>query len=1250
MAQLPQSDLEALDIYLCKICEEFVGNDEGALKSHMTRSHLTTRDDTNLEILSKLLFNTVEHTNRNHWDEGLAFLRTLNLSEPTFRQSLINKLQGRTEEAVLETALDLITATVTANKTARATRLRDTVDYDPTPIWLLLVLFEQLVLFPSPNYAKDDPNNNSLNQLIHHRLRLFRSGQIKQLYEESRTVVSKTPKDFADSPEKVQKHAQAAADVDNLKSTGARLGKELKVAPIEDGEDGNLNVLRNLTPPSLNLPEHTRNNNEVTTRSKVRNRPRTYISPKAIVRILRGMNKGKAAGLQSDSLDLFIKLGRHQKRAKKSNYSNKHKQLAQLFTDIANGNVPPQIGKILRTTYMVALQKDENDLSKLRPLGVPSALRRITAVLILSQYRGRFARYLLPYNYAVGVNGGIDVITNTIRLGVEKFIQQPEMKNMLPSRALVSLDIRNMFNAISRQKLREVMMTEFPELEAFADLLYEKEGRTAVKLVDGSWSYLPVQEGFSQGCPMSPVFAAIVLNEILTKIDSKMRALASARKTDKNGMDDNEGGITLIMAYVNDVNCLVPLDDVYILLDKFQKYGLKLGAVMNTEKTRIMTATNGESVRDKLLRSWMPGKQMLGQSLKKAIEEFSTELKNEVRTPYEECKGLRVLGVPIGSQKYCQDFIMGRMKKAIEASKSILEGLEDRQTMLQVFKACTVHKMTHLFAADVLNCDESKLPNNWHLWSSDMSDQFTIMIRDFLASLTDRTSIPDHSLLISNMSTNKGGVGLQHPRCTAIPSLILTLKRCIEYTNQGVWIGRTEDPVKLPRNVTILYENWQSSNHKCFRIFSKYIHSIVSVCVSDSVDNDMTHFLYRSSPNTCKDRIKDEASIRIMRFIKTELKHDLTNAKLGEILLPSTSKSLTEMSRLDPDNRMSNDHFQISLTRKLRMSLWPQAEKIICVCGQEMDEYGDHAFCCTKVVKGAMSDEIRDGLIRIFKRLLVTAKLIPGASSVEKELRNLLQLAPKLRPFDLSVKLDHVIGKDRWRTTLDRIGFDVTVISSAASSSAASQTAQQKDSNTRLCDGERKKYRRNGYTDKDTGVTLTGDEIIGEILSTNCALVPITVTEFGQLGSLACRFLYGTAAMTIPTFNDDEVNAKAAAELARSNKLPRGVLPRANAIWRRECPDEFYGYSYKAMDPTTWAEQQLGLVMSRAISNQIIRAHKQVKAQPLKAGSTPKLGSLLRDGAQYLATDRTVISIQNVGGTTEPDSVIPSHNSAVPLV
>ena len=104
-------------------------------------------------------------------------------------------------------------------------------------------------------------------------------------------------------------------------------------------------------------------------------------------------------------------------------------------------------------------------------------------------------------------------------------------------------------------------------------------------------------------------------------------------------------------------------------------------------------------------------------------------------------------------------------------------------------------------------------------------------------------------------------------------------------------------------------------------------------------------------------------------------------------------------------------------------------------------------------------------------------------------------------------------------------------------------------------------------------------------------------------------------------------------------------------MWHRECPDEFYGHSYKAMDPTTttWAEQQLGLVMSRAISNQILRAHKRVKVKPNKAGSIPKLGEFSPPGWGSLPSHRSHHYFENTGGNVELLTTL-SNSSAVPSI
>ena len=124
-----------------------------------------------------------------------------------------------------------------------------------------------------------------------------------------------------------------------------------------------------------------------------------------------------------------------------------------------------------------------------------------------------------------------------------------------------------MFNAVSREKLRQVISEQFPELEAFADLLYEEQGHTVIKHSDGSWEWIPVQEGFSQGCPLSPVFVGIVLHHITSKINNILQKRVTKRVRKGNLMDDNKGGVPIIMGYVDDVNTLVPLEDVATYLE-----------------------------------------------------------------------------------------------------------------------------------------------------------------------------------------------------------------------------------------------------------------------------------------------------------------------------------------------------------------------------------------------------------------------------------------------------------------------------------------------------------------------------------------------------------------------------------------------------------------------------------------------------------------------------------------------------------
>ena len=197
----------------------------------------------------------------------------------------------------------------------------------------------------------------------------------------------------------------------------------------------------------------------------------------------------------------------------------------------------------------------------------------------------------------------------------------------------------------------------------FVDMLYANKGQSMVKLEDGSWETIDVEEEFSQGCPFSPVFAGIVFNHILRKLDQLMMQRAEDRLRQclqqRLSSDDNQGGIPIVMGYMDDINAIVHVQDAAFFVYHFKRLGLPLGAILNQEKTRVMTSTNDQKLTDLLREFNDPHLQSTGEDLLQMIQENST--KDGV--PQEITDGIRVLGTAVGNPFYCRNFISKAMKK-----------------------------------------------------------------------------------------------------------------------------------------------------------------------------------------------------------------------------------------------------------------------------------------------------------------------------------------------------------------------------------------------------------------------------------------------------------------------------------------------------------------------------------------------------------------------------------------------------------
>ena len=89
-------------------------------------------------------------------------------------------------------------------------------------------------------------------------------------------------------------------------------------------------------------------------------------------------------------------------------------------------------------------------------------MRRIITSHVAYTFRQQFATHVWPYNWAVGVRGGMDFVIKSMQLATEKYIKLPQARGRAPTRAAVFLDLKNMFNLVSRDKLLKIIQHRYP--------------------------------------------------------------------------------------------------------------------------------------------------------------------------------------------------------------------------------------------------------------------------------------------------------------------------------------------------------------------------------------------------------------------------------------------------------------------------------------------------------------------------------------------------------------------------------------------------------------------------------------------------------------------------------------------------------------------------------------------------------------------------------------------------------------------
>ena len=1091
--------------HLCRQCDTptAIFNTQGHLRQHITKKH--SRSQTNIQ----LVLNTYRHLTtetENNWKQSLAFLHRLDPTPPPFRRTIWHKVKPPLRAEYYTVYNNVANWVIEATPPLAPAILKDDQpaqhDTDSTPFWKLLTILEPLLLAPTKNTVHLTHSN-----AFRARLAMLKQGRLQELYD----VVwnpPPVPKLKGRQKEHKKKQQQRQQRHPNPPTDNSLQPWQLRAAQ-ETANLGNyraaLKILTTNTPTATLTPPRiqrckaelfpNRRQPPPTTRSQGQepNMPPPaaqflQLEDGPFELALRQMKPGTASGPFANCTDTIVSMALHRTtRAPDSTrpYFGTIKALMQL---VVTAQVPPPIQTILASNYFLALHKDLNNLEKLRPIGIGTAIRRVAAKTALVHLTEDIKPILLKGGqYGIQIPGGVDFVAQTTAMAVRRFIDRNQNTNNNnqpieqdpnpPSRALLLLDLTNMFNNVSRTEARKILLSDeaTTPLVPLFDLLTNHPCNSWYFDENKQARYLLQEEGFPQGCPLSPLFSCIVLLALTTRLNKEQAQRALERKRNGDPHDDGKGGIAHTASIMDDTSICLPHCDLPWFLTRFKELGEPLGIILNHEKTKILSSTSHSSP----MKTLSPDNQAY-------LQEALSFLSASNPPSAEITSGVRFLGQPIGSSTFAKQYIEGKLHK-LENNLNKLHQLDNLQTRNALFKFSMVASLLHLLPSDITLAHPKKNPRST-LWKSPTTDKTEEIIRHFLAKLSGipEDNVPTPSALIASLPQRLGGLGYQHAAAAAYPRLMTQTARAISMA------GSTETPI--PDVHRQPFSNWEENPSPELTNFRKALSLFANELAEEA--------LYVPS------RYDTETHNRLMHHTLREhvVPRIFTDTPPEQrIFLPSVLSPLTSMAFTLPltasQFRIENSVFKTALKRKLRLPLFlPQQHQHIplrcrCSSNKRLDPTGDHLYSCSAASKTPLSNAIRDTLFDVLKQVAPAARTVESVHDVHVEPPG---LAPghhrNIRPADVGL----LLRQPHKNRHFQYLALDITIPPPQQPQAILDPSDHEKiaESASRTHqDAAREKFCRDPTTAQ-------------HLLQNGVYLLPFTVDHLGSLGSFADNFLF----------------------------------------------------------------------------------------------------------------------------------------------